>query len=227
MGIDILLSLVKNHLHNIAELISLVIAIIYYPYLKRSFMKWFLPFLAFIFIAELIVGYLRYFVHVRSTLGIYYLISIVESAFYGYIFYRFCNLRMLQRIILLFVFISVTGYIVNFIFFGIDGKHFLSNLVMSGFLLAAIALGYIHTLFIDDRSFILISEPGFWVAVGVSLFFSGTSIVFSMHDFILKNDLNLFGVKLYHIVPRVLSIILYSCISIAIILCKTKTKISS
>ena len=70
----------------------------------------------------------------------------------------------------------------------------------------------------------LLNESGFWLAMGVSIFFSGTSIVFALHDLIIKNNLTFFGAKLYNFVPRVLSVILYASISIAIILCKKKTK---
>jgi hypothetical protein len=67
MGIEIL-SFIKNHLHNIAEFISLVIAIFYYPYLKKSFMKWFLPFLGFIFLGELISAYIPLINPTKSTI---------------------------------------------------------------------------------------------------------------------------------------------------------------
>ena len=217
----------KDYLHNICELIALIVAIIYYPHLKKSFMKWFLPFLAFIFIGELIASYKYY--HDRSWLNIYiyYLIGMAESVFYGYIFYQLNSRRSYKKKILYFIAISTIAYFIGLFFFATGYTYFILTLIISGFFLSLIALGYTYTKFVDDDETLMITESGFWIAVGVSIFFSGISIVLALHDFIVRNNLILFGVKLYNLVPRVLCIILYASISIAIILCKKKNKISS
>ena len=190
-------------------------------------MKWFLPFLAFIFIGELIAKYEYALLH-HINVGFYYLIAIAESIFYSFIFYQLSNKSTLKKATLFFAFNSVAAYIIGFIFFRNDHSYFLPSLIISGFCFAVIALWYIYLKFVtDDDETLLINDPGFWIALGVSLFFSGTSIVFSLYNVIAKNNLNLFGIKLYNFVPRILCIVLYASISIAIILCKKKKTISS
>ena len=127
----------------------------------------------------------------------------------------------------MFVVISVISYLITFSFSGKSLVYFFPNIVISGFFLAAIALFYLYERFADDEEILLISESGFWISVGVSLFYSGVSISFSLYSFILKNDISLFGQKVFVFAPRVLSIILYLSISISLILCSKKNKKSS
>lgn len=216
---------INNHLHNIAELISLAIAIFYYPYLKDSFAKWFLPFLTIIFIGELIITYQHLYDNNQFNINIYYLIGISESIFYNYIFYKFSDNKSLKKTIVYCTFLGALIYCSGFLFYQDNNNYHINCVIISGFLLSSISLGYIYTKFINDDKETIILEPGFWIVAGVSLFFSGISIVFSLHDLIVEKDLTLFGIRLYKFVPRVLCIVLYTCISIAIILCKKKIKI--
>ena len=213
----------KDYIGSFAELISLIITIVYYKDIKNSYMKWFLPFLLFIFLGELFAKYL-YSVLNRSTISMQYFIGISESIFYGFIFYKLYDRLIFKKLIIFLVLINTLIFSLGFFFFTDEFSYFFPSIILCGFFLAVIALGYIYTKYVDDDEIILLNESGFWLAMGVSMFFSGTSIVFTLHDVIIKNNLTFFGVKLYNFVPRVLSVILYASISIAIILCKKKTK---
>ena len=167
------------HIHNIAELISCLVAIIYYPYLKGTFMKWFLPFLIFICIGELLLKY-QWYVLGRSTVKMNYLIAVIESIFYCYIFYNLSNKILFKRIVSFFVLISVMGYCIAYYSNSSTYIYFFPNIIISGYFLAAIALISIYLKYIDDEELFLIKEPGFWIAFGVSLFFSSVSLSFSL-----------------------------------------------
>jgi hypothetical protein len=45
-----------------------------------------------------------------------------------------------------------------------------------------------------------------------------------LYDFILQNNLKLFGIYLYSLIPRFMSLILYSFISVSIVLYARKAK---
>ncbi|MFN9803057.1 MAG: hypothetical protein ACK54Y_04455 [Bacteroidota bacterium] len=81
-------------------------------------------------------------------------------------------------------------------------------------------MGYLFTRFTEDEVTDLTQDPVGWVAVGVVVFFSGVSIVFSLYEFIQLKRITLWGEPIYTLVPRLLSLFLYSCISIAIITCR-------
>ena len=212
-----------DYIHIIFEFISFLISIIFYRFIKDSYMKWFVPFLGFIFIAELINNRF-YYLH-SLTILIHYIIGIAESVFYGYIFYKLSNRPTQKKGIIIFIILSVIGYVSSYFTHNTSITYFLFNLIISGFLLATIALVYLYTKFVDDDNTLLISESGFWIAFGVSLFYSGISISFSLYDLIYKNNLSLFGQNLLNLVPRILSVFLYISISISIVLCRKKKQI--
>lgn len=215
----------KFYINNLAELFSLVVAIIYYPYLKNSVMKWFLPFLAFVFIGEIYAKYVGY-VLLRSNIDVYSFIAIVESIFYGYFFYTITINKIPKKIIFIFSIINISVSIISFFLISYNPSYLFTNLMFLSICFSFISLTYIYSKFVSDEAANLLGEPGFWVAFGVALFFSGVSVVFSLHDFSVRHNLTLFGFKLYHIVPQSLCVLLYLSISTAIILCKKKARIS-
>jgi hypothetical protein len=190
-----ILSILKNYINNITELIALVISICYYQHLRHTFMKWVLPFLLFIFLGELITTYLLYNDSCHFIVSNYYVIGLFESLFYIDIFF--------QRI----------------------DRYYTASLVISGLLLSIIALAYKDMKFRRESYLFVLGEPGFRIAFGMSLLFSGINIVFSQYDFVVKYTMRLYGVKSYNIVARVLCVVLYLRISMAIILCKKQRKI--
>lgn len=187
-------------------------------------MKWILPFLLIVSIGEIIANYQNSILKVQAVTA-NYLIAVIESAFYGFIFYRLTNARFFKKVIIAIVIISELGYICGYYFDSTSLSYFFPNIIFSGFLIATISLVYIYLRFSEDDKSLLISESGFWMAAGVTLFYSGASISFAFYESIYRNNLSLFGEKLLNIAPRFLSIILYICISISIILCKQKKKI--
>lgn len=187
-------------------------------------MRWILPFLIFIFFSEIIARLVGNYTN--NNLRIYCFISIVESIFYGYFFYNATINIQFRKIVLKLTLLSILGFI-SALFVLHTNIHFLYlNFVITGLFLSFMALGSIYVRFLDDQNFYLITDSVFWVAFGVSLFYSGTSIVFVMHDFIRVKKLWFMGLSLHNVVPQFLSILLYLSISIAIIQCKKKTWIS-
>ena len=214
------------YVNNIAEFISLLVSIWYYPHLKGSFMKWFMPFLIFIFLGEIYAIY-ESLVLKQTVIGINYLIAIIESVFYGYIFYNLNHRLFIKKVIILFTTINVISYLLSYYLFPNSFTYFCINIIISGFFFATVSLVYLYAKFVDDEESTLILESGFWIAFGVSLFYSGVSISFSLYDLIKNNNLTIQGESLLNIIPRILSVILYLSISISIILCKPKKKIFS
>ncbi len=218
----------KFYINNLAELFSLVVAIIYYPYLKGTVMKWFLPFLAFVTVSEMYAQNIGYALGNSNTpnVKIYGLITIVESVFYGYFFYDITLEKIPKKIIFIISLINISISIFFYFLISDSPSYAYTNLIFLSIFFSLISLTYIYSKFISEEAAYLLGEPGFWVAFGVALFFPGVSVVFSLHDFSVRHNLTLFGIKLYHIVPQILCVLLYFSISIAIILCKKKTRIS-
>jgi hypothetical protein len=203
------------HLDNLFELTSFLIAAWAYPYLKYSYMKWFLPFLGFIFVSETAPNIVPIGFHTT------YLSLVIQAAFYGYIFCQLTSKTHARLIILILMRACMVAYVFSYLFLDT------SRLVMFNFVkvtlafdlvLTAIGLNYLYQAFLADKNEVSLREPGIWIAVGVIIFYSGFSFVIALYPYIIERNLRVFGIRLYHLIPRFLSVALYSCLSIAVIL---------
>ena len=145
----------KIYINNVVELLSLIVAISNYSCLRKSPLRGFIPFLTFIFFGELFENYQKNILY-ESTLGINYLIGVVESFFYGYVFYLLSNLKGLKIAIIFFIFFSICGYCTTYFLDSKNPIFFMINLIISGFFLTAIALISLYIKFIEDDNIILI-----------------------------------------------------------------------
>lgn len=196
----------------ITEIIVCLVVCASFHRLRDSCMRWLAPFLLFVFLGEVTAGY----IDPRYNTQVYYLIDIAESLFYSYLFYNLSRNRFLQTGIVVLGIPNVLAHICGLIWFGSDTSFYIPLLIAGGFYFALISMLYLCERFNSDAAD-LQTEPGFWIALGVAVFFSGSSFVFSLYDYIVKENLTLFGMKLYHIVPQALSVFLYGCICRAVI----------
>jgi hypothetical protein len=202
------------YIHHFFELAACITAAYLYKYLRKSFMKWFLPFLILVGVGEIIahVYWLSFYVN--------YIIGIAEAVFYGFIFYNLIEGRRSRLVIIFLMTLVIIIYCITYAFF--DTRYYLTyffkNLIFFGFLISIISLIYLYQSFrAEDK---MTGNSGFWIALGVIIFFAGTSMVFSLYTFIIKNNLNLFGERLYKIIPRFLSVLLYGSFIVSMVLYK-------
>jgi hypothetical protein len=208
------------YIHHFFELAACITVVYLYKYLRKSFMKWFLPFLILVCVGEIIahIYWLSFYMN--------YIIGIAEAVFYGFIFYNLIEGRRSKLGIIFLMTLVIIIYFITYAFFDTRPylTYFFKNLIFFGFLMTVISLGYLFQLFRkDDR---IVKDPGFWIALGVIVFFSGTSIVFSLYTYGIKNNLYLFGEGLHRIIPRFLSVLLYGSFIVSILMCRKDEDVS-
>ena len=210
--------------HHYIELLSLIIAIIRYRELKGSFVVYFIPFLLTVFLLELVCNYLYTSYNVSSK-NIYTVLNPVIHCFYAYTFYKFFTQKS-RKIILL---IGIVGFCLLCAADYMLTKTFNNYLIaIGGIMQVVFACLYFYQYLQNDNNIkSAASTSGLWIASGVLIFYSGISICFSLYHYIIEYDLKFLGLPLYQIIPRYLSVILYSSLSIAFLVWKTpKEKIS-
>ncbi len=207
----------QHWIGNIAELISFIIAIIYYPYLKRGAMKWVLPFLGFIFFMETIGGLMSNYFGYSHNQIVYFIVGAVEVIFYGNFFYKYCSSIQFKRLIK-FISISLTfGYIIGFIFRGKSDDLLFFLFLISDLFYIINSLQFLYTNANDENLKSLHNAPGFWVAFGLSFFSAGNFVLYLMHNILTQANLYILDMPIRLFIIRLLCIVLYACISIAII----------
>lgn len=214
------------YLYNIVEIICAALSIIYFGYLRNQGLGRLVPFLVFISVAEMLAIWQMEIARV-STYGTNYAIAIAELFFYGYLFMHATRQVYMKRIIRIGIPIIFFATLIACFLFPQRYLAFYYCILAEGFFLTVCALGYLYFQFDEDQIENPAYDPIGWIAIGVIIFFSGICIVFSLYEFIRMQQLIIFGAQIYILIPRMLSIVLYSCISMAIITCKINTTSSS
>lgn len=75
---------------------------------------------------------------------------------------------------------------------------------------------------LDDRKQEKFWLPVLWISIGAVIFYPVTSISVTFRKFLIPRDIFLFGMRLYHLIPEVMSIFMYSCFIYAFYLCRVK-----
>lgn len=75
---------------------------------------------------------------------------------------------------------------------------------------------------LDDRTLEKYWLPVLWVSIGIVIFYPVTSISITFRKFLIPRDIILFGMKVYHLIPQVMSIFMYSCFIYAFYLCRVR-----
>lgn len=206
----------KPGLHHYFEFLSLVIALYCVNRLRNNFVIWFIPYLFIVFSSELSANYL-YYTHGYSTAWIYNFLNLLSHLFYAYIFLNFA-IRNSKKVTILFI--TGTYIIASLIYHFSTSIHILNNYVIAsgGIIQVLFACSYFSQYLKDDD---LAKDnkytSGLWLAAGILIFYAGVAICFSLYNYIRFNKLLLFGMPLYNSIPRYLSVILYSSISIALL----------
>jgi hypothetical protein len=210
------------NINHYFEALSLLVAIICYKRLKGSFMLLFIPFLGLTLFSELSSDYI-YQVYASSTTWIYKILNPLSQCFYAYIFYQLASDQKFRKIILILVFV----YFLICVYYYLKDDQFNSYLIVAGGLMQIVfACGFFYQCLKNDEYFGNNTwNSGLWIASGVLIFYAGIAIVFSLFDYIRFHKLEVFEMPLYNIIPRALSVVLYSCLSISFLVWKHPRKI--
>ena len=188
-------------------------------------MMWMSLFLLYIIFTESLGSYMFYVLKKPNTV-VYAVYQAVSVCFYSYLFYALLpDKKIARKIIAVSAFlIAVSILIVTF--FVADRVELLYRLkIILCIDLSIVSCYYLYCEFMEEKpEESLIKNTGFWIATGLLLFNSAYSIVITMHPYTSKNKVFLFGLPIHNFFANILSVFLYSCLSIAMIVWKPKTK---
>jgi hypothetical protein len=214
----------NQYLHYYFEFLSLLIAGICFGKLRKSFLALFLPYLLLTLLVELFAGYL-YQTYKQPTGWMYNILNLSSHIFYSYIYFKYSSVFKHKRFILILSSIYLSGSVAYYL--STTFYQFSNWVIVAGGVLQVILSCLYFYEYLQNDAYVKEKHysSGLWVASGVLMFYSGITICFSLYHYILLNHLRVFDLPLYNVIPRILSIILYSCISIALITWKKPRKI--
>lgn len=182
------------------------------------------PYLFVVFIQEtilLIIGYVDDSIRNYVVYNIYQPVTVLVFAF---IYYRLPFMSPVKRLIGVITIIYMLTILVNYIFFEsiLQPSRYLP--LVRGFIITFFGLLFLSRYFyFDNAEEEKFWRPLLWVTIGIAIFYPVISISITFQKYLAEGSYTFYGFKLYHLIPRVMSIFMYSCFSYAFYLCQKKS----
>lgn len=205
------------------ESLTLIISIFSYNKIKDKPYKWFIPFLVFMVIIELMGWYMKN-VAVVSNSWLYNISIPVEYIFYSFLFYKSYQSRLFKKIAGILFYAIPVGSLFNIVF--IQGFFaFNTNILLVGCcVMIFLCCLFFADLFKRENEFVLLREPMFWITTGLLFFNLGELSYNLFFDYLLVHKQDPKAI-LFTSINSILVYVLYTFISIALICVKSYRRI--
>ena len=208
-------------LHIYFEIAALVSSIVFWRSLSHSRLRWFLPFLCFIVLAELTGRYLSRELR-QPNAWLYNFVVPLEYLFYSLMFYLHYKRKMSLFLVKLFFIIFPAYVLLSLIVKGV--YYFDTNFLLVGsFVMIVFSLSYLLELYSLTLEVPIWKMPMFWICIGVLLFNAGEFSYNLLSKFFISNKMDQ-SLKVFRSINNRLILILYSSFIIAFICQKITDK---
>lgn len=205
-------------------LFSVVMAVTYHKRLESRQLTIFIPYLALVFIQEIMV-YLYYLGSPGSSTAIVYNIyRPVSTCFFAWVFYRIPINAGFRHVIITMVAIYLSATVLTFGF--IQSLYTYNNYLYlsGGLVITCCAVFFLFNYFkLDNHTEERKWSPVLWITIGIVVFYPVVNISFALYNHLKATTGTVPGVKVYQLIPRVMSIFMYGCFAWAFYLCKKKS----
>lgn len=213
-------------LYLLVQASSFFISVLYYKTLKKTELRYFIPFLFITLIVE-ILGYWLTTKNIRNYL-LYNIFTTFEFIFYAFIFYKNLRKTGFKKTVALFMPLYVAAVIYNLSFGqGMHSFHTITFLLGSFFMVVFCCLYFYESVLPEHLDHELTKQPFFWVCTGLLLFYLGSVIINALFEYLRSFNMQAEGIKIYGLINQSLNIVLYSSFIFAFVLCRNTNKISS
>jgi len=212
------------HLIYLACLLtSVIVAFIYRKDLKSRQLSLFPYFLLLVFAQEISV-YLYLLRHPAYSTGlIYNLYNPLNTSFFVTFYYRIPFNSSVRKLILSLLIIFLTAIVTTFCF--IQSIHIYNSYLSlaGGFLITVCGILFLFNYFkLDNPGEEKKWLPVLWITIGLVTFYPVVNISFALYKYLLAYQATVFGLRLYRLIPQLMSIFMYVCFIRAFYLCSKK-----
>jgi hypothetical protein len=190
--------------------------------IRASFMVWFIPFLLLTLITELGGVFYKYVLD-RNNAWLYNVYLLLQVAFFSVLYYHYIRIPAQRKLILatsLIFIVAATGF---YVFTGSWNSFNVIIFVTGGFMVTSFAVLFLLYYFsLDKTEEEAALLPLIFITTGVVIYFSVVSITITLYKYLQFYNSEWAGVKLYNLIPRILSIIMYSLFTYAFYLCSKR-----
>lgn len=203
----------------VVEILSAVMALIFFKKYKDQSTRWILLNLWFVVIVELCAMQLRKYNLANQWL--YNILGVLEIVVFQYIFYRESTSSIAKRIIKCSAIVSIIAVIVEGLIY--SKQPFLSFLnysfAISSFLIAVSALLYLRQVVRTEKILYLKSVLLFWISIGLLFYHICNLPITVLSNVLLDLDVDTYGLLL---IQAFAGILMYVCFILGFIWSKKK-----
>lgn len=205
-------------------LTSSVTGFIYLKELKSRQLSLF-PFYLLLVFAQEIFMYLYLQRHPTYSTGLVYNVyNPVNTLFFAVVYYQIPFNWPVRRLI---ISLSIVFTMATTITFCCIQSIHIYNAYLSlagGFLISVFGILFLFNYFkLDNHTEEKKWLPVLWITIGVVAFYPVVNISFALYKYLLAYKATVFGLKLYRLIPQLMSIFMYVCFTRAFYLCSKKT----
>ena len=210
------------------QLLSLLVAIACYRGLNACNLVLFIPLLLLTNIIELVGNNYRLLGWAHNY-GMYNWYIILSTPINLYLYARMLQIRKNEKpVYVIIAVLSMLFIILNYVF--LQGRDQFNNISVVLIEILNIVFSCFVLLRLAFRGDVLVSifrEPYFWISAANLLFGLITLVLLGLQQYIRSYHIVIGKDSLYHAILPVVNIILYSCYSLAFILCRMQINRSS
>jgi hypothetical protein len=204
-------------------LASTIVAFLNLKNLASRQLSFFVPYLFLVFIQEITLFFYNLNPPIRST-GIVYNIytplnTLFFALFYSSIPFNASVRTLIRTLIIIFLLATIVTYCY------IQPIYTYNNYISltGGFLNTFCGILFLFNYFkLDSANEEKKWLPVLWVTIGIVVFYPVVNISFALYKYLLAYQATIFGMKLYQLIPWLMSIFMYGCFIRAFYLCRKK-----
>lgn len=204
-------------------LFSAVMAVVYRKQLHNRHLSILVPYLLYVFIQEAALVIINQLYHAASNAVVYNIYRPVSAVVFFWIYYHIPFMKPLRKPMIWLTLAYLGFTLVNYCFLEsiLTTSSYLS--LARGFVITFYGILFLFRFFhLDNLAEEKYWRPLVWITIGIVIFYPVISISINFQKYLAAESATLYGLKLYNVIPQVMSIFMYSCFSYAFYLCKKK-----
>lgn len=216
-------SLVIQLFYQAVLLFSAVMAFIYREHLGTRKIYILLPYLFLVFIQETALFIVAQIYPSLPNAIVYNIYQPITVLVFAAIYYGLPILNTDKKWIVGGVILYLVAVMVNFSIFESIFKPSSYFSFVRSFVVTSFGLLFLVRYFnLDNSDEEKFWRPLLWITVGIVTFYPVISLSLSLQRYLSVEKYTFMGLKLYQVIPQLMSIFLYSCFSYAFYLCQKK-----
>jgi hypothetical protein len=210
------------------EVVACITSVILFRSLPGKWVLW-IPFLVYTCITEIWATSIAYSALESYNAWLYNPYIIISFTFYAWflVYISILSSKYKSRIYYTIFFLGVL-IMIWYLIWGDRDNLINITLNIGSFLICLLCLLFFYTHIRNPSHHQSLPKvPGFWIVAGLLIFYTGFSLCAAAYDFLAKSKILVINSTIQNIISQVLSLFLYSSITISIIQCRSQSKISS